>query len=202
MYGKRDCGCNNDYKKKRHDECDCKACRRVCYEVVECPKPEVRCEGDADKLSFCVPITFEQELVGITGETGTNFVPLSNIVGTTGNIGNLRGVLKLRFDNGMTRIKYALYVYGASINNTIIGAHIHVANSPFENGPVVVNLYSGPPTAQNGLIAKGVITNADIIPGTDANTIASLFALIEQRRVYVNVHTSTYVNGQIRGLIF
>jgi hypothetical protein len=102
-----------------------------------------------------------------------------------------------------TELHYKLNV--ANIENVTM-AHIHLAPAG-ENGPVVAWLYpSGPPPQlipgrSNGRLSEGTITAANLV-GPLAG--ASLQALIDEMRAgnnYVNVHTSQYPPGEIRGQI-
>ena len=91
-----------------------------------------------------------------------------------------------------------------------------------QNGPAVAFLFPGPavPSIFLGgfLIARGTLTNADIIPrpvgywkhvsssrksecGLAINNIASLLAAVKQGCAYVNVYTRTRQLGEIRGQI-
>jgi hypothetical protein len=93
----------------------------------------------------------------------------------------------------------------ANIEN-VVQAHIHLAASG-ANGPVVVWLYPSGPPAQlipgrfNGVLAQGAITAADLAGPLAGMTISDLIAAIEAGNAYVNVHTSQYPAGEIRGQI-
>lgn len=79
----------------------------------------------------------------------------------------------------------------------ITAVHIHSGGSG-RNGPVRVVLYAGPPIeTENGLIAKGSIGKDDI-NGVDFNDLCQQMRWAE---TYVDVHTVTYPEGEIRGQI-
>ncbi|CAN5604286.1 hypothetical protein BH23BAC1_BH23BAC1_09480 [soil metagenome] len=86
--------------------------------------------------------------------------------------------------------------------------HIHVAPVG-ENGPVVVWLYpEGPPPQlipgrSNGILATGIITAADILqpPQYPNFTYEDLISAMRAGNTYVNVHTSQFPAGEIRGQI-
>lgn len=187
-------------------KCDCDECNRKprCRPCCVYPEPVVPIECCLQKqTSYCVPLTYEQSLIGLVG--GTGFGALSGFAGVTGNVSNIHAVLRLRFDASMTKIKYALYVYNAvAINNRVTYASLNIGSAS-ENGPVVVELFNGLQNV-NGLLVKGYLYNSNIIGQPEANTVASLFELIQQRRLYVAVATelSALIPAPylIRGQIF
>jgi hypothetical protein len=102
-----------------------------------------------------------------------------------------------------TELSYKLIV--ANLENLHM-AHIHLAPAG-TNGGVVVWLYpSGPPAAlipgtTNGILAQGVITNANLVGALAGQTLADLIAHFNNGNAYVNVHTTLYPGGEIRGQI-
>jgi hypothetical protein len=93
----------------------------------------------------------------------------------------------------------------ANIEN-VTQAHIHLAPAGV-NGPVVVWLYPAAPPAvlipgrSNGVLAAGVITEANLVGLLADQTLDDLIAEIETGNAYVNVHTSQFPPGEIRGQI-
>lgn len=99
----------------------------------------------------------------------------------------------------------------ANIQN-VTQAHIHCGAAGI-NGPVVVWLYpEGPPPMlipgrSSGVLSSGVVTNANVIPRNNAaclgevNTLADVLTLMETGHAYVNVHTTAYPAGEVRGQI-
>ncbi|MBW7884073.1 MAG: CHRD domain-containing protein [Caldilineaceae bacterium] len=104
-------------------------------------------------------------------------------------------------DDGSS-MKYKLVVNG--LNNTT-QAHIHVAAVPGGNGPIVLWLYpDGPPLSLiegifNGLLGGRTVTSADLTGAAGIATLEDLRAAIEDGRAYVNVHTTLFPGGEIRG---
>lgn len=168
-------------------------------------RPEKKCNvvecASQDQVDFCVPISFDQEL---TSSTGGILEPLSLIAR---NVDKIKGVLKLKFSRDLSRAAFALYVFNAtSTQNQVAAAHLHLGGAN-TNGPIIVSLYSGPTTNINGLLAKGFISNANIVNTTILglpviNSLASIYEAIRQGAVYTNVHTTQFPNGLIRGQIF
>ncbi len=102
-----------------------------------------------------------------------------------------------------TELSYKLIA--ANIHD-ILMAHIHLAPAG-QNGPVVAWLYPSAPPPQlipgrfQGVLAEGVITDADLVGPLAGATLADLVAEIEAGNTYVNVHTTTNPGGEIRGQI-
>jgi hypothetical protein len=116
------------------------------------------------------------------------------------------GVATLKLSDGGDSLSYKLMV--ANLED-ITQAHIH-CGAPELNGPVVAFLF-GPASAgvdDNGRLAEGVITDADVLPRPDSpecpGGVADLDDVIEKIEsgdAYVNVHTIAHPAGEIRGQI-
>jgi hypothetical protein len=102
-----------------------------------------------------------------------------------------------------TQLRYRVIV--AAIEDVTM-AHIHLAPAGL-NGPVVAWLYpDAPPAAliegrSQGLLAHGVLTAADLRGPLAGQPLSALVAALRGGNAYVNVHTSTYTAGEIRGQI-
>ena len=78
----------------------------------------------------------------------------------------------------------------------VTAAHIHIAPEG-EDGPVVAPLFMGEfSTNSVDTLVTGTLTDADILEGY---TLASLLAEMEAGNAYVNIHTTQYPAGEIRG---
>jgi hypothetical protein len=103
-----------------------------------------------------------------------------------------------------TELHYMLIV--ANIQNVTM-AHIHLAPAGV-NGPVVAWLYPAGPPPQlipgrvNGVLARGTITDADVVGLLAGTGVEGLLDAIEAGNTYVNVHTSQFPPGEIRGQIW
>ena len=108
-----------------------------------------------------------------------------------------------------TALSYRLIV--ANIDN-VVQSHIHVG-PPGENGPVVAFLYglvaAGGGT-ENGVLATGTITAANLIGPLAGEPLSALVDEINAGNAYVNVHTNDgddtpnegpgdFPGGEIRG---
>ena len=99
-------------------------------------------------------------------------------------------------DNG-TSIDYELVVNGLS---AISASHIHAPAAVGFNAGIIINLFNpiGPPYGTTeGVIATGTITNAN----NQSYTVDALRALFIAGTAYVNVHTTQFGGGAIRGQI-
>ena len=105
-------------------------------------------------------------------------------------------------DDG-SEVHYRLIV--ANIQN-VLQAHIHMAPAG-TNGGIVAWLYPAAPPAtlipgrSGGVLMEGVIDDADVINALAGQGVAGLMAAIRAGNTYVNVHTSQFPGGEIRGQI-
>lgn len=81
-------------------------------------------------------------------------------------------------------------------------SHIHMAPAG-QNGPVVAFLFGfvAEGVNPNGLLAQGIITDADLIGPLAGMTIYDLLDAMDAGNTYVNVHTQAYPPGEVRGQI-
>jgi hypothetical protein len=100
-------------------------------------------------------------------------------------------------------LSYKLIV--ARLEN-VLQAHIHLAPAG-ENGPVVVFLYPSAPPAvlipgfTSGILQTGEITSADLRGVLAGQDLSALLDFMKSGGAYVNVHTSQFPGGEIRGQI-
>lgn len=127
--------------------------------------------------------------------SGANEVPA--------NDSDARGQAVFQLSQDGTEVSYRLIV--ANLQNVTM-AHIHVGEAGV-NGPVVAWLYpSGPPPQliegrSSGVLATGVITEASLVGQLANEPLSALVDRMRDATVYVNVHTSQYPPGEIRGQI-
>ncbi len=114
-----------------------------------------------------------------------------------------QGQLNLRLQGDGTALGYKLLV--ANIVD-VTQAHIHLA-PPGSPGPVIAWLYPTAPPPQHipgrsqGVLAEGVITDADVVGPLAGQGVAGLVAAIRAGNAYANVHTVQFPPGEIRGQI-
>ncbi|MDT7877763.1 MAG: CHRD domain-containing protein [Candidatus Caldarchaeales archaeon] len=98
-------------------------------------------------------------------------------------------------------ISYELTYYGLS---GVTMAHIHIGREGHVGG-VAVWLCGGPrpPCPPSSGTVRGVITSSDVLAiggqGLEAGDLDALIAAIRAGAAYVNVHTSNFPAGEIRG---
>jgi CHRD domain len=126
---------------------------------------------------------------------------------------NGKGTTQVRIDYDSNSVSYELSYSGLS--SPVTQAHIHFAQVGV-NGGVIVYLCdntglapSGTPACPNSGTVTGTVTAADVNPpnnplpvtdqGIAPGDFAALIAAIERNVGYVNVHTTTYPSGEIRG---
>jgi hypothetical protein len=138
------------------------------------------------------------------GQTGHQFkTHMTGGEEVPSNASRAQGQTMLRLSADGTELSYKLIV--ANIRNVTM-AHIHVAPAG-ANGPVVAWLYpSGPPPQlipgrTQGVLREGVITGASLVGPLAGQPLSALMDAINEGRAYVNVHTSQFPPGEIRGQI-
>ncbi len=106
------------------------------------------------------------------------------------------------FDEGFTEVDVTLKVDGG---DNVVAAHFHCA-LPGEIGPVAFGLFSPGPLVFDGAEAKGFLTSADFTGadcnptiGRPVNNIAALALAMREGLIYVNVHTTDNLPGEVRG---
>jgi len=78
-------------------------------------------------------------------------------------------------------------------------AHIHLGG-PGKNGPVILTLFKGGPTEQvNGTVGEANVTASNFEGPMQGKTVSDLLTAINNGTTYVNVHTTDFPNGEIRG---
>jgi hypothetical protein len=151
--------------------------------------PEAQVEGTLDAQGQASKRTFTAHL------EGAQEVPPVDT--------QARGQAIFQVSRDGTEISYRLIV--ANIEN-VTQAHIHVGEAGV-NGPVVAWLYpSGPPAElipgrSSGVLATGVITAESLVGPWAGEPLNTLIAAMRSEGVYVNVHTSQFPPGEVRGQI-
>jgi hypothetical protein len=116
------------------------------------------------------------------------------------------GRFRARIENGGSRIHYRLSLQGfTEPGSTANVAHIHFAQKHV-NGDVVAFLCGGggkPPCNPSGTV-EGDIIATDVLAtsqGIAAGEIAELIRAMRHGATYVNVHSTRFPGGEIRGQI-
>lgn len=112
-----------------------------------------------------------------------------------------QAIFKLSADG--ESLNYKLIV--ANIDDVLM-AHIHLAPAG-ENGGVVAWLYPDGPPPQliegrtQGVLAEGTITADDLVGDLAGEDLDVLLSDMRDGNTYVNVHTSEFGGGEVRGQI-
>jgi len=109
------------------------------------------------------------------------------------------GKTTFRTSNNDTLIKYKVNITGFS---DATAAHIHMGKAG-SNGDVIVDLLTGMkknPT-KLGMAIRGNITDSSLTGPMQGKTLADLVTAINNGDTYVNVHTQTHPDGEVRGQI-
>ena len=145
---------------------------------------------DAALKNAAIPLNFRAHL------SGSQEVP-ANDSRATG-----QAIFQLSKDG--TELSYKVIV--ANIENVLM-AHIHLVPAGV-NGGVVAWLYPSSPPAQlipgksNGILAQGTITASSLTGGLAGQPLSALIDAMKEGNTYVNVHTSQFPPGEIRGQIW
>jgi hypothetical protein len=149
--------------------------------ATEAETDEIKVEGLFEARSFATNLTGEAEVQDVdTDATGNAVFILSE---------------------DMLSMYFAIYVDGLEDPQA---AHIHIGPEG-EDGPIIVALFPrGQFTAVSGetisgLLSEGVINAQDLVGPLDGMGIDALVSEILAGNTFVNVHTSEYPPGEIRG---
>lgn len=115
------------------------------------------------------------------------------------------GLSVLRLNRAETELGFVLIT--ANLED-ITMAHIHCGPKG-ANGPIVAFLFgpADPPVTKDGILSHGSISDDEVVDRiggvcpTDVTDLASLITLIRDGNAYVNVHTTAFPGGEIRGQI-
>jgi CHRD domain len=91
------------------------------------------------------------------------------------------------------------YEVNATDMDKVNAAHIHLG-APGENGPVVLTLFKGGPTEQvNGTVGEANVSASNFEGPMKGKQVSDLVTAMNNGTTYVNVHTTDFPNGEIRG---
>lgn len=116
---------------------------------------------------------------------------------------NATGQAIFQLSKDGSELRYRLNV--ANIED-VVAAHIHLAPAG-TNGGVVAWLYPDQapgqlvPGRSQGTLAEGTITEADLVGALAGESLEALVEHMRDGGAYVNVHTSQFPGGEIRGQI-
>lgn len=104
------------------------------------------------------------------------------------------GFATLVYESASDSLVYSVTFAGLSA--PLAAAHIHIGPAGVA-GPIIFP-FSGVPSDTSGTFA-GILTAADLTPRPGASTFAEALAAIQAGDTYINLHTSNFPGGEIRG---
>lgn len=122
---------------------------------------------------------------------GSNEVP-SNDSKATG-----QAIVTIADDGSWIHYKITI----ANIENVTM-AHFHLAPAGTNGSPVVWlydNRVGQPAGPSNGILAEGTITQANLVGPLAGQSLGSLIWNIREGNIYVNVHSTSFPGGEVRG---
>jgi hypothetical protein len=153
---------------------------------------------------LCLLLAAAPSVMATTGQNRNFVASLSGGEEVPANDSAAAGQTVLRLSKDGTELHYKLVV--ANITD-VMAAHIHLAPAG-ANGGVVVWLYppDGPPGElipgrTQGILAQGTITEANLTGALAGATLDDLVQEMVDGNAYVNVHTTAFPGGEIRGQI-
>lgn len=150
-----------------------------------------------DKAEFESEIQDEQLLK--SGSKVLNFrTHLSGQNEVPANASEATGQAIFQLSKDGMELSYKLIV--DDISNVTM-AHIHLAPVGVNGKPVAWLYQSSPNGPVEGILAEGVITKENLINDLAGQELSSLIDAIFEGNTYVNVHTTSFPGGEIRGQI-
>jgi hypothetical protein len=149
-------------------------------------------------IGFVLMLALALVALGSPALAGTNFVAtLSGDQEVPARDTAARGVATFKLSADGSTVTFKVNV--ANIDD-VFAAHIH-CGAVGESGPVGVTLFVGAPADVNGTLAQGTFTAPDPENACGWTDLAAVLAAISSGDAYVNVHTSEFPGGEIRGQI-
>lgn len=115
---------------------------------------------------------------------------------------NATGQVIVEVNKDESSIHFKLIV--ANVQTNITGSHFHMGPAGANAGVVVnlLNVSDVPPNTNapvNGVLAEGTITASNLLGALANKPLSNLISAIRAGNIYINVHTTTYPGGEIRG---
>lgn len=93
------------------------------------------------------------------------------------------------------------YIIDVTGLDTVMEAHMHIGKSGQNGDPVLMLFHSGPTGPLNGTLIQGSFSAAELYGPMSGKTISYLLDKMNKGEAYVNIHTGSFPNGEIRGQI-
>lgn len=118
---------------------------------------------------------------------------------------NASGTFRSKLDKTGTSLSYVLNFSGLSSPATVV--HIHFGQAGAAGAPIAFLCGGGnkPACPVGGGTVTGMIIASDILPvpaqGINGGNFSDFLAVVHSGKAYVNVHSTMYPAGEIRGQI-
>lgn len=154
-------------------------------------------------LSLILVVVALAITIGVVSARESRTVYRAALEPVSGTGSSAHGNAVVVFNDDGSQLTYKLIVNGLA-NPTM--AHIHVVVEPGVAPPVLWLYPSSPPPQEipglfNGLLGSGTATSADLTGAAGVGNLDELRAAIEEGKAFVNVHTSAFPGGEIRGTL-
>ena len=93
------------------------------------------------------------------------------------------------------------YEINAAGLDNVMEAHLHLGKIGTNGDPIVMLFNSGPTGVINGTLVSGKFTAADFVGPMSGISIADLLNKMKTGEIYVNIHTGSFPDGELRGQI-
>ena len=131
---------------------------------------------------------------------------LSNaqVVPPLGTATNMNGGAIITFDQYMRSARVFMEIRNNFSGVTAIHLHLGEAGAGDGVSDIVVTVedFSGAPITDRTFTVLEVFSNERVVPVDSVNNIASLYQAVRDGRVYLDVHSVDFPDGEIRGQIF
>ncbi len=134
----------------------------------------------------------------VAAPPGFNFMaPLSGSSEVPSVDTNGAGVAGMSVNDAGTQLSLVLVTFNLE---GIVAAHIHCGAAGV-NGPVGVTLFAGGPVTQDGILAQTTVTAPDDGNACGWANLGDVLAALRSGAAYVNVHTASNPDGEVRGQV-
>lgn len=171
----------------RRPSCRCSRCRPRCPRPPVCSRPQVCCPPPNFK---CSPVCFRPKVKNYSAHLNAEQEAL-------GSLSCSKGKFCAQSCNGNLSL-----VLSVSELRNVTAAHLHWGK-PGVEGPIVVTLFQSqcPVPCVDGVLVEGFVTDANLQGPLAGQSLCDLLNLMDAGFIYVNVHTTKYPLGAIRGQI-
>ncbi|MGG6460418.1 MAG: CHRD domain-containing protein [Candidatus Eiseniibacteriota bacterium] len=93
------------------------------------------------------------------------------------------------------------YTINVTKMDKVMAAHLHTGAVGRNGDPIVTLFHAGPTELINGTLTRGNITSSEFQGPMSGKSIEDLLNIMTQGKTYVNIHTGSFPDGELRGQI-